>query len=215
MTEFESLEMDFLPVTSQSGEGTTKSGDAIVGRLVDAFGRQKVFVVDAGFQNTGDDVLAHLGAYYETDVVDLAISTHADGDHLNGFLTVIERGTVRELMIHQPRLHAVSGISRFTNLEAVDDLLAAARRRGTLVSSPFTGEQRLDGHLTVLGPDKDFYEQKLADSLDEAAPGTKSLNLAAAARGLRNLLDGAIVMLRRISMRVHRLFCRRIERPVR
>jgi beta-lactamase superfamily II metal-dependent hydrolase len=189
------MELEFLPVTSQTGEGTTKSGDAIVGRFVDPAGRQKVFVVDAGFQSTGEEVLAHLDTYYDTDVVDAAISTHPDADHLNGLQTVVEQGRVRELLIHQPRLHAGPSISGLSNLEAVDDLLAAARTRGTTVSSPFTGEQRLDGHLTLLGPDKDFYEEMLTAHLQETALGEKSLTLSRASRGLRNLLDSAIGVL--------------------
>ena len=192
MLDFVSMELDFLPVTSQTGEGTTKSGDAIVGRFIDPLGQQTVFVVDAGFQSTGESLLAHLDTYYNTDVVDLAISTHPDGDHLNGLQTVVEQGRVRELMIHQPRLHAGQGISLFSNLEAVDNLLDAAQTHGTAVSSPFTGEQRLGGHLALLGPDKDFYEELLIAHLLENARGEKSVNLAQASRGLRNLLDRAI-----------------------
>lgn len=189
---YESMEIDFLPVTSETGEGTTKSGDAIVGRLFDELGQQKVFVVDAGFRTTGEAVLAHLDKFYDTDVVDLAVSTHPDADHLNGLQTVVEQGHVGELLIHQPREHTDRRLSEFSNLEAVDDLLAAARVNGTTVSSPFTGERRLDGHLVLLGPDKDFYEQTLDDQLDEVAAGEKSFNFSSAVRGIRNLLDSAV-----------------------
>ncbi|MEV5694276.1 hypothetical protein [Micromonospora globbae] len=51
---------------------------------------------------------------------------------------------VRELMIHQPRLHA-RDVSDFSNLEAVDELLDTAKSRGVLVSEPFTGESRFGG----------------------------------------------------------------------
>jgi beta-lactamase superfamily II metal-dependent hydrolase len=192
MSGFQSMEIDFLPVTSENSEGSTKSGDAIVGRFVDPFGRQKTFAVDMGFSSTGEKVLEHLDTYYDTSVIDVAVSTHPDADHINGFQRPVEDGHVRELLVHQPREHTGSNISRLSNLDALDDLLAAARRSGTTVSSPFTGERRLDGHLALLGPDKDFYEQMLTAHLEETTLGEKSIGLTAAGRGLRNLLDGAI-----------------------
>lgn len=189
------FEIDFLPVDSASSEGSTKSGDAITGRFVAADGQQKVFVIDAGFHATGEAVVTHITKYYETTHVDLAISTHADGDHINGMPVVIDELTVDELLIHQPREHTGSQASDFSNIEAVDTLINTTHDRGTLVSNPFTGEERLDGHLLLLGPDKDFYELLLAEHLREMRTGSKVMSFSQVRRGARNLLDTALSML--------------------
>lgn len=183
------FEFDFLPVTSSTGEGTTKSGDAICGRFHDSAGEQRVFVVDAGYQSTGEALVDHIRRYYETSDVDLAIVTHADGDHINGMESVVDELNVAKLMMHQPRNHAGPRVSNFSNIEAVDSLLRTAARNDTAVTDPFTGETELDDHLLILGPDKEFYEQVLEEHLDDVAEtkGYKSLRERA-----RNLLDGAL-----------------------
>lgn len=172
------FEIDFLPVDSASSEGSTKSGDAITGRFVGSDGRQKVFVIDAGCHATGEAVVNHIKRYYDTTNVDLALSTLADGDHINGMPVVVDELTVDELFIHQPRKHAGAEVSDFSNIDAVDTLIKTAHARGTRVSSPFIGEVRLDGHLTVLGPDRDFYEDLLGEHLREVRTGSKAMSLS-------------------------------------
>jgi beta-lactamase superfamily II metal-dependent hydrolase len=189
------FEIDFLPVDSASSEGSTKSGDAITGRFIGSDGREKVFVIDAGFHATGEAVVNHITKYYNTTHVDLALSTHADGDHINGMPVVIDELTVDELFIHQPREHVGSEVADFANIEAVDTLINVAHDRGTRVSNPFTGEERLGGHLLLLGPDKDFYEVLLAEHLREVRTGGKAMSLSQVRSGARNLLASALAML--------------------
>lgn len=186
------FEFDFLPVTNADGEGTTKSGDAICCRFIDPVGRQRVVVIDAGYQSTGDALVAHIRRHYKTDHVDLAISTHADGDHINGMSTVINKLHVDELMLHQPRKHVGSRVSAFSNIEAVDELLRTAAGNGTDVTDPFTGETRLDDHLLVLGPTKEFYEQTLREHLDNVAEVRTAHSSNSWRQRVRNLLDGAL-----------------------
>lgn len=185
------FEFDFLPVTNADGEGTTKSGDAICCRFLDAHGRQRVVVIDAGYQATGEALVNHIRTHYKTSHVDLAISTHADGDHINGLSIVIDDLQVDELMLHQPRKHAGSRVSTFSNIEAVDTLLRTAADNDTDVTDPFTGETRLDDHLLILGPTKDFYEEVLQEHLDNVAENKSAVGLSWR-RKARNLLEGAL-----------------------
>src|ERR1700733_13186784 len=84
-------EIDFLPV------GKEKSGDAILVRYGNLFGtraEQKVIVVDAGYPETSDLVVKHLADHYNTDKIDLMISTHPDQDHIGGLEAVMNKCAV-------------------------------------------------------------------------------------------------------------------------
>ncbi|TNM67627.1 MBL fold metallo-hydrolase [Streptomyces sp. NP160] len=171
-------EIDFLSVENEAG---SKSGDAIALRFwSDALGRMAVVVIDAGFRDTGHRVVDHIRDRYKTSRVDLAISTHPDGDHLNGLQTVVESLYVSELFIHRPREHGLD-VRDYPNLEAIDALLAAATLHGTTITEPFAGESRFSGLLTVLGPSRASYEQLLADSLAETT-GAAGLAAPSASR---------------------------------
>jgi beta-lactamase superfamily II metal-dependent hydrolase len=190
------FEIDFLPVDCESTAGSAKSGDAIALRFTSSSdGQQKVVVIDGGFQATGEQLVAHVLKYYGTDHVDLAISTHPDGDHINGLVVVIENLQVDALMIHQPRQHAGSQVARFRNIEAIDNLIDAARLRGTRLVDPFTGAECFDGQLVLLGPDKDFYQLLVEEHLQEVLIENKSINFSKLHRRAWNLLDGALGML--------------------
>jgi beta-lactamase superfamily II metal-dependent hydrolase len=152
-------EVDFLPV-----EPDGKSGDAITARFSTPTGSQAVVVIDGGFTGTGDYLVDHIRRWYRTSYVDLVINTHPDADHINGLTVVLEKLTVGELLIHQPRQHGYTQAE--VNPEALDELLAVARRRGVPVSEPFAGLRRLDDALTVLGPTENYYEQLLKEQLE-------------------------------------------------
>lgn len=157
------FEIDFLPVEASDGP-SSKSGDAIAARFTDVYGLVRVVVIDAGFRDVGQAVVDCVRRHYGTDIVDLVISTHPDTDHLNGLETVIEQLDVRELLVHRPRLHS-SSLSGFTNLESLDNLFQAARRRGVVVTEPFAGLERFGGALRVLGPTEEFYGECLREQL--------------------------------------------------
>ena len=82
------FEVDFLKVGEESS-----SGDAIPLRYGDLHGdrsSQYVVVIDAGFKETGPDVVHFVRERYQTFVVDLAISTHPDRDHAAGLGVVLD-----------------------------------------------------------------------------------------------------------------------------
>lgn len=180
-------EVDFLPVESESAT-SSKCGDAIAVRFTyEQEHRNAVIVIDGGYSDVGSDLKDHIGKYYDTDVIDLVISTHPDADHINGLKTLIEQTTVRKLMIHRPRLH-VPNVSQFSNIDVVDDLLKLANQRDIPIIEPFEGVQEFGGQLTILGPAEAYYTELVKQHLEEErtgkaaarrqSHGTKALSLA-------------------------------------
>jgi beta-lactamase superfamily II metal-dependent hydrolase len=148
-------------------------------------------VIDGGFSHIGEDLADHIRQYYETDVVDLIISTHPDADHLNGLSTLIEKVQARELLIHQPRLHTYD-VSDFSNLEALDSLISLARSRGVSITEPFTGLSRFGGQVSVLGPTVAFYQDLLEQHLADERSGLAHASKMSFSSAVRDLLSKAL-----------------------
>ena len=169
-------EVDFLGVGEES-----KSGDAIALRYGNLFGprhEQTVVVIDGGFTSTGDKVVEHIRSHFQTDTVDIVISTHPDQDHINGLQTVLTELVVRELWIHQPWNHNQKLAEKFKdgrvtdnslgerlkeNLQRAWSLVQLAKKKGIAVREPFTGLQDASGCMKVLGPSRQHYEELLPD----------------------------------------------------
>ncbi|MFF0793287.1 ComEC/Rec2 family competence protein [Streptomyces spiralis] len=184
-------EIDFLPVESESGQGS-KSGDAIALRFtVEAEQRNAVMVIDGGFSHIGENLADHIAEYYGTDVVDLVVSTHPDADHLNGLSTLIEKVQAKELLIHRPRMHT-HDVSDFSNLEALDDLITIARSRGVSITEPFTGLSRFGRQVSVLGPTASYYESLLEQHLAEERSGFSRASKSSFSSVDRGLLPKAL-----------------------
>lgn len=118
----------------------------------------------------------HIKQYYGTDTVDLAISTHPDGDHSAGLKVVLEELTVRELWMHLPWEHTEDIAKMFVDgrvtdkgigeklrkaLEDARELEKVAARKGIAISEPFAGRATADGVITVVGPTEAYYESLL------------------------------------------------------
>jgi beta-lactamase superfamily II metal-dependent hydrolase len=166
-------EIDFLKV------GDTKSGDAITlrfGNLTGPRNQQTVVVVDGGYVSDGERVVAHLARYYDTDHIDILVSTHPDADHVGGLETVLANCTVGQLWMHLPWTHTADIARMFQggrvtdmsvrqtlreSLNAACSLEAAAMKRGIRIFQPFTGLQDATGSLVVLGPTQEYYRRLL------------------------------------------------------
>ena len=157
------FEIDFLDVESD------KSGDAIAMRY-EKGGQTTIQVVDGGFQNTGDSLVAHIREYYGApERIDHVVATHPDGDHAGGLRTVLEEFEVGALWMLRPWLYAGELIDRFDNFVSVDNLkkrlkdiypnIAAleeiAEERNIPIYEPFQGAAI--GAFTVLTPSKTRY----------------------------------------------------------
>jgi beta-lactamase superfamily II metal-dependent hydrolase len=164
-------DIDFLAVENEEGDGS-RSGDAIIVNTPDgATGVQRRIIIDAGFSPTGDKVVENFRAWYNTDHVDLVISTHPDTDHLNGLLTVIETLDVDEVMMHLPWNHN-GDADRLGNYERIEAVYDAAVARGIRITEPFAGAERFGGAVRILGPSISFYEHRLMEAIDEVTSGT-------------------------------------------
>jgi beta-lactamase superfamily II metal-dependent hydrolase len=162
-------EIDFLPVG-----GGEHSGDAIAlrfGNLLPDYLNfwvtdQTVVVVDGGYSEVGPELVKHIRNYYQTNQVDLVVSTHPDADHVNGLRTVLEEMEVRELFLHRPWLHVPEASRRNTLLRSLDgarQLEESAIARGIPITEPFAGVSRFNGALTVVGPTRAYYEALVSE----------------------------------------------------
>jgi beta-lactamase superfamily II metal-dependent hydrolase len=174
-------EVDFLAV----GEAG-KHGDAIAMRFIrPGTGACAHVVIDAGFDQSGKDLVAHIKKYYETSSVDLAILTHPDGDHIGGMGHVIRDLDVAELWVHRLGERGGSGLPA---ADAVDELIGVAEDKGTIVNEPFAGRSGLGGLLRILGPDEEWYEQLVREQQAESK---------GAARAAGRLLAGVVLTAQR------------------
>jgi len=179
-------EIDFLKLGTEE-----KSGDAIALRFSHGQ-RWVVVIVDGGFTDVGFELVDHVKGWYNTSHVDLVISTHPDADHINGLTPVLENLNVDELFIHLPGQHR-SDVSSW-GMEATNDLVRVARRRGVTVTEPFTGTSRFGGALTIAGPTAEYYESLL----DSVRLG--SAQATAASRGFAAAVGVAVRKLARIAV---------------
>ena len=167
-------EVDFLPV-GRSGPG----GDAIALRIGDlkpgGLGDQFVAVVDGGFSSAGTALVEHIEKHYGTNVVDVAVSTHLDRDHIQGLSVVVQNMDVRELWMHEPTaeqedtihkaFHEASGERKerlgliTASLSDSHDLASLARARGIDVVPPYAGLSAADGAFCIVGPTEDYYRE--------------------------------------------------------
>lgn len=178
------FEIAFLPV----GDGET-SGDAIAIRFGDLLSnppRQVVIVIDGGFESSGTALVQHIRTHYQTNQVNLLVSTHPDKDHINGLRVVLHEMEVLRLWMHRPWLYAgpISTLCKdrrttptslreamCEDLEAAYELEQDALERipGDRIEEPIAGESALvwpdvaEGQLTVLGPTRDYYESLVTD----------------------------------------------------
>lgn len=168
------FEIDYIPV----GDGE-RSGDAIALRFGDFLNSpedQRVVVIDGGFEDSGEQIVNHINAYYGTNKVDLLISTHPDMDHASGLKVVLEKMQVGNLVMHKPWDHAgeiknmfktgkitTSGLEAKLekSLQAASDLETLATKKGIPIHEPFQGLTAFSRSMHILGPSQEFYEELL------------------------------------------------------
>jgi beta-lactamase superfamily II metal-dependent hydrolase len=137
--------------------------------------------VDGGTKDSGDKLVELIRDTYGTEVVDLVISSHPDGDHASGLTVVLNELMVKALWLHKPWAHSpeishlfVDGRITDTSikqtlresLEHANELEQIARRKGIPVVEPFAGETWLNlplfgASLGVLGPSREYYDSLL------------------------------------------------------
>lgn len=169
-------EVDILAVGDNS-----QSGDAIALRFGDFVNNpndQRIVVIDGGFKESGEKLVELIRQTYNTDYVDLVISTHPDNDHVSGLHVVLEELKVGELWLHRPWLRSESIKTRVKNrvttvlglaskleksLESAYDLEQLAIKKNIKIIDPFQGLSAFDNKLHVLGPSEEFYLEQVAN----------------------------------------------------
>lgn len=174
-------EIDYIAV----GDGEC-SGDAIALRYGSALGSlqdQTVVVIDGGFKESGEQLVELINKYYGTNVVNLVVSTHPDRDHSSGLSVVLEKMTVKNLLMHRPWQHTDSikrllfggrltlpGIKKKfeKSLQHAKELESLAEEKGIPIHEPFSGLSFDNSKLLVLGPSQEFYEGLLPQFLESS-----------------------------------------------
>jgi len=164
-------EIDFFAV----GEGE-RSGDAITLRYtIPGQDEPIVGVIDAGFAPNGEIIAEHIPTYYGTSRVDWCLSTHPDGDHINGMGVVVRELDVRNLLIHRPSLH---GYGANSGAKPAEELAKLAKDKGTGVFEPFTGIGGFGESVLIAGPTQEFYRKMLAEQAETTKAAAPKVSLA-------------------------------------
>ena len=158
-------EIDFLPVGEKSN-----SGDAICLRYGDAQAGFSIHVIDGGFRDCSENIIAHIDAHYGAPAsIEHVILSHADNDHAGGLVGVLEHYQVGTLWMTRPWLYAEELVSGFKYNWSADglrqhlrdlyptlvELGAIAIKKGTKIAEPFQGTQI--GAFYVLAPSRTRY----------------------------------------------------------
>ena len=193
------FEIDFL----EAGENS--SGDAIALRYEDDAGATYIHVVDGGYKDDGDKLVAHITKYYANPaLVDNVVLTHPDGDHAAGLPSVLESFKVGVLWMNRPWNHLSALLPRFeydyteTGLKRrlkrdfpnTAKLEEIAEEKGIEIRDAFQGDQI--GSFTVLAPSKDRYLDLIVDSDKTPEP-----QRAAAIAG--SVFERVVALLRRVA----------------
>ncbi len=181
-------EIDFLQVGEKE-----KCGDAIALRFGNLYGNkyeQTVVVIDGGFKENGENLVNHINNYYNTDTVNLVVSTHPDSDHSSGLEVVLDELEVHCLWLHRPWNHT-DDISRMfqdgrvtdnsvreklrRSLENARSLEQIAYRKGIPILEPFTGLSDNSNKINVVGPTESYYESLLPNFRGTQNPKQESI----------------------------------------
>lgn len=163
-------EIDFLKV------GETRSGDAITIRYqID--GVITIQVVDAGFKDTGPEMVNHINTYYDKpEKIDFVVVTHPHDDHVGGFEELFDNFEIGELWMLRPWLYADELIGRFSRYTSAENLAKELKKcypniakleklandHGIEIKEPLQGKKI--GEFTVFAPSKAKYLDYVVES---------------------------------------------------
>lgn len=159
----------------------SKGGDAILIRLLDEYQKPTVIVVDGGYKETGEKIIAYLKRL-NISIIDLVINTHPDIDHISGLIRLFEEQslTIKKLIMNRPWRDSNITADYFADSRITDKSVnkrmteafkyayqleqAAISKIGeNNIIHPVVGNNYFDC-LTILSPSKDLYRTKLLES---------------------------------------------------
>lgn len=159
------------------------NADAIILRYLNDQSEEYIVVIDAGKTKAhGEKVVDHIQKHTVKKSIDLAISTHPDKDHINGFFYVVEHIHIEEFWIHDPGAQKIDeneiapffGDAYFEkglkyvmeSLNFAKDLITIIDEKGIFRQEPFEGLGHAEIPIKVLGPSRTYYKNKLKDFRD-------------------------------------------------
>lgn len=162
-----------------------KVGDAdaiIIRHFIDS--HQYIVVIDAGNSGDGHKIKDTIVKYYQTNHIDLAICTHPDKDHKDGFFDLLDDHiSIGELWLTDPAFfldeedikrysnhsNAVKAVRRIWNKSTDDqrNLISEAVDSGIIVYSVTDGITHGELPLSVVGPTHNYYYEVVKQMVAE------------------------------------------------
>ena len=150
------------------------NADAILIRYFDKQGKDYVLLIDAGHTDDSKKIENWIKDRYNRASIDLAICTHIDSDHIDGFIGLLDNVEIKEFWIHNP----LELLCEASNNTCVDSLIKASLQMNEslmglnhLISkikalkikcrNPFTMIEHRVIPIRVLGPTIEFYEKQI------------------------------------------------------
>jgi beta-lactamase superfamily II metal-dependent hydrolase len=175
-------EIDFL----RAGDS---NGDAIIVKWGDTKdGPFYINIIDGGFADTGDQIIAHVEKHFAKPAkIANVVLSHADNDHATGLIKVLEHDgfAISNLWMNRPWDYVDDVLDKFHGAYTPEGLIKKMRemhpylvemekiaaRRGIAIHAPLQGSKI--GAFTVLAPSRQRYIRLIPD-LDKTPPSYAS-----------------------------------------
>ncbi len=174
------------------------AADACLIHFFDDFGYSYVVLIDAGNYADGKTVSNFVQARYGTKTIDLAICSHCDKDHFGGLVYLLEdmsnrpfsSVSINELWVNDPGKHvSVGDVKYYRSQQNAEkearsvytlpngkNLFDVLGKVNVSVKEAFSDYvfTAFDGVIEVLGPTKDYYENKAFSFRNKLEPIEKT-----------------------------------------
>ena len=171
-----------------------KAADAFLIHYVEDNGESHIIMVDSGNYDDADKILTHIRTHYDKVkksgwsgyVIDAAIVTHPDDDHIGGFVHILEdlqAGKLYDICfncfwVNDPTKHEFvpNDVQRIQTQKSLDarlkcvynykedskkNLLDLIDSAGIARTEVFAGDYLDEPQITIISPTRDFYESLL------------------------------------------------------
>lgn len=171
-----------------------KAADAFLIHYVEDNGESHIIMVDSGNYDDADKILTHIRTHYDKVkksgwsgyVIDAAIVTHPDDDHIGGFVHILENLQAGKLYdigfncfwVNDPTKHEFvpNDVQRIQTQKSLDarlkcvynykedskkNLLDLIDSAGIARTEVFAGDYLDEPQITIISPTRDFYESLL------------------------------------------------------
>ncbi len=146
-------------------------------------GERYIVLIDSGNASDSPQIKQHLQQYYNSTYIDLAICTHPDSDHKDGFFDLLldDEITIEELWLTDPasfidennilryRNHnnAVQAVRRIWNKSTDNklNLINLALDKGCRVRNVLDGVKHTSLNISIVGPTIEYYAEVVKEMI--------------------------------------------------